>query len=128
MVLGFDKRFIDPIRTGMKIHTLREDRLLRWKAGMTIHMATGIRTKNYKCFNETLCRGTQKMQMLLDAMPEIYVDGRKLKHSEIELLAKNDGFYELADFVAWFSKNKYLREAGDKMIELRIIHWSDFRY
>ena len=128
MVLGFDKRFIDPIRTGMKIHTLREDRLLRWKAGMTIQMATGIRTKQYKCFNETLCRGIQKVQILLDSMPQIWVDGKYLQNKEIELLAKNDGFYELSDFVTWFSKSKYLRDAGDNMIELRIIHWSDFRY
>ena len=50
MVIGFNKQFPDKITEGTKKHTIREDKHDRWNAGMIMHMATGVRTKNYKCF------------------------------------------------------------------------------
>jgi len=55
MVLAFKKRFVEPIKKGVKIHTIREDKTNRWKSGMKVHAATGVRTKNYNCFFESVC-------------------------------------------------------------------------
>ena len=63
MILGFNKRFPQPIHDKIKIHTIREDKHNRWKAGRIIHMATGVRTKHYYCFNQEICTGTQIIEI-----------------------------------------------------------------
>ncbi len=57
MIIGFKPQFVDPILNGTKIHTIRLDPYERWKPGMKMHMATGVRTKHYKQFAEKICVG-----------------------------------------------------------------------
>ena len=59
MILSFNKKFKEPIETGTKIHTIRLDKPNRWRAGKTIHFATGIRTKNYDNFKVGRCMSFQ---------------------------------------------------------------------
>lgn len=66
MVIGFKKQFEAPIKAGTKIHTIREDAHNRWKPGMMMHQATGVRTKYYRCFNETPCISTQQLIMFME--------------------------------------------------------------
>lgn len=57
MILGFKKtfpwgeptNFKEKILSGQKIHSIRSG--ARWSAGMPLHMATGVRTKQYEQFN-----------------------------------------------------------------------------
>ncbi|OGC00121.1 hypothetical protein A2V82_16415 [candidate division KSB1 bacterium RBG_16_48_16] len=120
MILGFSKQFVAPILIGIKIHTIREDKKGRWKAGTAIHMATSVRTKQYQCFSSDYsCKGTQFIDIRnFGEEKEVWVGGRELTTSEIELLAKNDGFKDVAAFWRWFP----LDFSG------KIIHWTDFRY
>ena len=122
MVIGFNPRFKEPILKKTKKHTLREDPHNRWKQGIKMHMATGVRTKNYNQFNEDVCKSTQKIEIIRtsDYLNEtiVKVDGRKLTEPEIQQLAWNDGFDNLVSFWLWF----------DKGFIGKIIHWTDLKY
>jgi len=107
-----------------KIHTIRRGK--RWKAGMKIHMAIGVRTKDYHQFNAGFpslqtCISTQDIIIIsiLEFWPiEVWIDSRKLSDDEICELARNDGFDSLDDFKKYFN--------GE--FEGQIVHWTDKRY
>lgn len=120
---GKATNFPDKIIAGEKIHTIRKSG--RWKAGMEMQMATGVRTKNYSQFNTNynnlrFVTGTQKLSILWGTkmIPYVKVDGRMLEDGEIMMLAKNDGL-TLLEFLEWFNTDD---------TDLEIIHWTDFRY
>ncbi|WP_317899443.1 hypothetical protein [Aurantibacillus circumpalustris] len=108
MVIGFNKKFVEPILKGVKVHTIREDKNNRWKAGMLMHMATGVRTKQYKEFAKTLCECTCGIEIEPQAKTVQLI--HSIKESEflgdngIKTLAKNDGFNSVEDFWKWFNK------------------------
>lgn len=124
MVLGFKPQFEEPILQGRKKHTIRIDKNDRWKPGMKIHCATGVRTKKFKIFKEDVCRSTQKIRILYDNIPPvgnvatITIDDRAITIYELRTLAVNDGFEDVSDFLNWF----------DEDCEGKIIHWTDLRY
>ena len=128
MVLGFLKgfnvsgkrkptNFEEKIKKGIKLHTIRWDDKKRWREGMKIHFAHGVRTNNYNCFREGVCDGVQEVEIL---RREIYVDGRELSSDEIEYLSMNDGFDSVEEFWHWF--DDYSPFKG------RMIHWTTLRY
>jgi hypothetical protein len=126
--------FPEKILAEIKIHSMRKDPHDRWKAGMKIHHATGVRTKNYRCFLEDVCTGTQKIEIShyhLFGVPciQILIDGRlfykkdnvnknETDRHRMKVLARNDGFDSIEDFFKWF----------DTDFSGKIIHWTDFRY
>lgn len=113
--------FVPKIKKGIKIHTIREDKSNRWRAGLKIHFATGVRSKNYNCFKKGVVKSIQKIEIKWNETwfyPFVYIDGRLLHLMEIEKLAINDGFETIDDFCKWF----------DKDFTGKIIHWTDFKY
>lgn len=108
-----------------KIHTIRTDYKNRWKAGCKIHAVYNNRTKNMFKFAPTFeCNGTQTIEIKYfysddaDAQTEVWIDGRLLIQSEIELLAKNDGFDNVYTFFLYFHTD----------FKGKIIHFTNFRY
>jgi len=93
---------------------------------MKIHMAIGVRTKDYFQFNKDVpelqtCISTQDIIIIsiLEFWPiEVWIDSRKLSDDEICELARNDGFDSLDDFKKYFN--------GE--FEGQIVHWTDKRY
>jgi len=135
MILGFKQQFPwdmsptnfkEKIISGEKIHSMREGS--RWKIGMTIQMAYGVRTKFYDQFNkenEALQRVVSIQQVRMDfdddGMLSIAVDGDFLDWEQKFLLMKNDGLTE-SQFYCWFFP-------GDKRSwKGQIIHWTNHRY
>lgn len=124
MILGFKRQFIEPIISGVKIHSIREDKTDRWKQGNTIHFATGVRTKNYDNFKTDVCKSTQSIKIeyfssvFFASKITVYIDDRALNPFEISELATNDGFSSTKDFFKWFNKD----------FEGKIIHWTYFKY
>ena len=124
MVLGFKPQFKEPILKKKKKHTIRKDENDRWKPGMKIHFATGVRTKLYHQFYEGFCKSTQRIIILYDNIQRIgnvvnvSIDGRSISWKELETLAINDGFESVSEFLNWF----------DKDFKGKIIHWTDLRY
>ncbi len=135
MILGFKPQFKQPILNGTKIHTIREDKTNRWKVGKEIHFATGVRTKQYECFKQGICKGVQTIelqyfdkhcsdlhyQIVVDGIVrkfEIFINGFPADWRKIGLLVKNDGFATKEDFFRWFNKD----------FIGKIIHWTDYKY
>lgn len=122
MILAFKPRFKEPILNGTKIHTIREDKANRWRIDRVIHMATGVRTAKYEQFDEQICTGVQKIEIIRtsDYMNEtiVKVDGRILTEKETQTLAWNDGFLNLFDFWLFFADG----------FEGKVIHWTDYKY
>jgi len=139
MILGFKQKFDngDPtnfkekILEGVKIHTIRRDSEDRWRAGRSIQMAYGVRTKNYEQFNKGIphlqkCTGVQKIEMRWErkvvnesevATLWVKIDGKDLDINKYGELYQNDGL-SIVDFFRWFEKD----------FTGKIIHWTDFRY
>lgn len=124
MVIGFKPQFKKPILQGSKKHTIREDKNDRWKPGMKIHFATGVRTRLYHQFYEGSCKSTQRINIIYDNIPpmgnvvNVLIDERQISWKELETLAVNDGFEDVSDFLNWFNED----------FEGKIIHWTDLRY
>lgn len=132
MILSFSKNFPwgDPtnfeqkIIEGTKIHTIREDPHNRWKPGMKIHAATGVRTKNYNCFYEDECTGVQDIFMTyFFGGLEVTIGDKYLYWEDKLKLAKNDGFDSIDQMVDWFFHKK-----KDAVFSGKLIHWTDLRY
>lgn len=128
MILGFKQKyhwgeptlFREKIINGSKVHTIRQDVHNRWKPGMTIQFAVGVRTKYYEQFKEGICQSTQLIEIRrdIDYLGIVKVDGRILTESEVSTLAFNDGFWNLLAFWMWF----------DDRFTGKIIHWTDLKY
>lgn len=120
MILGFKERFVTPILSGTKIHTIRADTHNRWKAGNKIHFATGIRTPQYKQFHEGVCTSVEPILLCnVQGSVVVYID--EVWKYVIEKLTANDGL-SYNEFRDWFVPNN-----GDEFTG-KIIHWTDFRY
>lgn len=127
MVIGFKKQFIQKIKSGKKIHTIRRDEHNRWKPGMTMHMATGIRTKKYRCFDKKVCKSIQDIRIIhfdthmgssVLSWASVWIDGKPLKDAQVKALALNDGFMSIKEFFEWFNTD----------FTGRLIHWTNKKY
>lgn len=149
MILGFKEQidgvpthFKEKILAGVnlelahmpKLHTLRAGN--RWKAGDTIHMATGVRTRSYNQFNKgipqlSVCKSVQDVKIkwkeggfIEHLYPiDVFVDGKQLDIIQLLQFVRNDGFTkgiftEFNMFYRWFNKD----------FEGQIVHWTDLRY
>jgi hypothetical protein len=148
MILGFKTQiagqptfFVEKIRACVspihektwtpKIHTIRTGN--RWKAGMKMHLATGVRTADYYQFNIgeysalAHCTSVQSIQIDHNARlgKRVFVEDdqdsiftKQLSDVEIELLSINDGFDSVDEFWNWFQHD----------FVGQIIHFTDFRY
>lgn len=121
MVIGFKKQFVQPILSGTKIHTIREDKGNRWKAGKLIHFVTG-----YKQFKTGKCVSVQVVEITYHEcidpgegdLFEVKIDGHVQNLAQIMRLCAFDGFDTIAEFMDWFNKD----------FSGKIIHWTDLRY
>lgn len=120
-ILKLPHPFYENVLFVPKIHTLRET--FRIKPGMDLHLAYGVRTKNYEQFALKKCTSTQLVEMFLESDNKLFVfiEDRCITDDEIKKLVQNDGLC-LRSFINWFfpKGNTYWRG--------QIIHWTDFKY
>ena len=108
-----------------KKHTIRRGK--RWKKGMKLHFATGVRTKachqfaGYSIGFLEYCISTQDIivKNFFDDRAGVMVDGMALSDAEIQELALNDGFDTVDAFWDFFS---------GECFEGQLIHWTDLKY
>lgn len=144
MLLNYKKQFIDAIKIGTKVHTIRGRRKNKPKIGETLHMFSGLRTKNSELITkkEKLI-STQKVwiKIVFRLKPtnwylKICVDGRVLSSSEIEAFVRFDGFSNIQEFIDFFT-NPYKKNVRQNNMEYKfckiiesktLYHWTDLRY
>lgn len=106
-----------------KRHTIREDKKNIWYAGRNIHFVINNRTKYRFQFGPLVkCIAVQKIEIIHTTekwrQPWVKVDDKLLTGTEIDLLAKNDGFESTKLFFEYFNQTF----AG------KIIHWTNLKY
>ena len=132
MILGFKQQFQDKtptnfrekILSGEKIHSIRAGD--RWRLGMSIQMAYGVRTINYDQFNAIgwpeleRCKNVQRIQIaFMYGFLEVRIDGENWDN--VHFLMINDGLTR-NQFIDWFFPKGVHEFSG------QIIHWTDFKY
>lgn len=130
MVLAFKPQFVNPILEGKKLHTLRLDPKNRWAKDKSIQMATGIRTPNYSCFKNDVCKSVQILYFMYNPESKhltISLEGGK-PFTEIvkRELALNDGFENYEAFVEWFAPLLIYEPYFSQ--QFKLIHWTDKQY
>lgn len=139
MVIGFKKQFVEPIKKGIKGHTIRKDEANRWKPGMTMHMYTGGRfSKEYHKFAEKQCVSTQKIKMWVIKASDVIgddehgyfigvkIDGLQVNPLTMHQLSERDGFGTHGDFLSWWIPA--ILKLPNQVFTGKIIHWTDLRY
>ena len=121
---NFKRQFEAHIRSGRKRHTIRGYRKYPDKPGNTLHLYTGLRTKNARLIMRTMCTNVQDVrieeeQRGLDSLISIRVDGRELNPGERQSLAYRDGFGDFKEMMHFWK--------GRLPFSGQIIHWK-FKY
>lgn len=118
---NFQPRFVPFILDGRKTHTIRATRVHPDKAGNTLHLYTGLRTKKAKLLMRSECLKVE--EIVIDRFglvpdrgrPVIRIDGVDLDRSEMEGLARRDGFYNIDRMMEFWK--------GRLPFRGHIIHW-----
>jgi hypothetical protein len=127
LVTGMVPKYVHP-----KLHTMRPITIDKDgnKKPCRIRVGMGLSLRNWAgkpyrsgqyAFADTRCRGVQAVVIVWGPKKDrvnVVVDGIILDKSEVELLARNDGFESVEDFFKWF----------DNDFEGWIIHWTDKKY
>lgn len=128
MLLTFSKtEFRNRIRSGIKVHTIRDDKHNRWKVGNKIHFWLGNprntrgKIKPYQ-FGIGECSRVETIRMDFCILNDIVYIGNdivlKSEHG-LNVLAKNDGFDNWLQMKLWFNN-------PDKQYIGKIIFWKNF--
>lgn len=111
MILTFKPQFVEPIKAGTKIHTIREDKKERWKPGMKIQFWNG-NPRNVKAnphqFQSGIC--IKVYDIHIDFYYDIItIKDNKLPRTEIisdienlNEFARKDGFEDWKWLKHWF--------------------------
>lgn len=134
MILTFShESFVEKIKSGLKIHTIRRNASSRWKIGDKIHFWKDNPrnvTKNPYSFGVGAVAQITPIEIRYFRQPIsgcCYVKGNKyvmvtvggdaLTREQCETLAKADGFDSFEDFLHWF----------DSDFDGGVICWSNFK-
>lgn len=138
MLLGFKKRFVNPIQIGTKVFTMRTPRKKEPKIGETLYMYTALRTKFCeKISDKEKLISKQKVVLFIRKDPSntylinIKVDDRFLSENEIVEFVKFDGFTDRLDFATyWLAEQSKVHKKKVTAIRgtLNLYHWTDLRY
>jgi hypothetical protein len=107
------------LRATPKLHTIREDRTNRWKAGNDIHLYNGPYTSKgrFQFAPVVKCISVQKIEILAKDW-RVKINDHHILPGTLHRLAINDGFDSVEDFFEYFNKD----------FTGKIIHWTDLKY
>lgn len=125
---SFQKQFVSAIERGDKTHTIRAKRKARPAAGQRCVGYYAMRTKQCRKLFEAVITRVQDITisdhdmiggdfMALYGLPLVIIDGDELDRTELEALAKRDGFVNAHDFWKFWQSTHSIPFRGD------IIHW-----
>ncbi len=113
-VLMFQRRFIDRIKSGSKIHTIRRAGSLHTRPGheLSLRYWTGdpYRSKQKEI---TVVRACFVAEIEITRLEGILLNGQRLTTDEREALAVGDGFRDRTEMRRWFAETHKLPFTGD---------------
>lgn len=127
---GFKRRFVAPIQSGVKRHTIRANRKYPDKPGSIVHAYYAPRTKQCFLIGRFLCTRVLPITIWeisrtwayvgegdhrIVSVAAIKIDGIELSQDEKEQLAICDGFNNLTDMISFWDLSKPFHG--------HIIHW-----
>ena len=113
--LNFKAQFAPAVEAGQKLQTIRLQRKRPIKAGDTLHLFTGQRTKACRRLGITRCESAEPIEI---HPGHISVSGCVLSVTEREELARADGFDNLSRFYDFFIEQYGIPFSG------ALIKWS----
>ncbi|MCK5610976.1 ASCH domain-containing protein [Candidatus Pacearchaeota archaeon] len=102
--LNFKKEFAPLVESGKKKQTIRQVRKNPIKAGDTLYLYTGMRTKQCRKLREETC--TRAQAFSIDVGGVAYLGGKQLDWDSATELAIKDGFDKYRAFRKFFN-NQY---------------------
>ena len=105
MLLGFQKRFAEPVITGIKRQTIRaKGKRTVPTVGSLAYCYTGLRTPQVHALGVwRICRVDEiKMHIDCNGVDDLSVCGKRLGHAELDRLAVADGFENFLEMDYWF--------------------------
>lgn len=97
--LNFKAQFAAAVACGGKTQTIRAPRQRPIRAGDTLHLFTGMRTKACRRLRTVLCTAVRPVRI---SQARVWVDERELSLEEIKTLAVRDGFFDCVAFIDFF--------------------------
>jgi hypothetical protein len=130
MILGYTIPNAEAyITKGRKIHSFRLDPKRRWKPGLKIQHATGVRTKKYNCFQVNDCKHIQEAKFeFKGGRLLMWVEGRKMSERQTAEFVYNDGLESVLQFVQFIFFDKKKKRQLITEASGRIIHWTNKTY
>ncbi len=103
--LGYKKQFAQPIRDGWKRTTIRQERKKNpIRVGDTLHMFTGMRTKQCEKIGMYRCKSVRPI-IIEPKKKFITLDGHPCSELAIQGIVHGDGFSSVDAFFAFFEQN-----------------------
>lgn len=129
MILSFSKtKFIDRIKNGVKIHSIREDKGSRWMVGKKIHFWMGSPRNTRNKIQKPYQFGIGEVENIKSIKIDFFcggsivmIDGMILQNiDELNQLAINDGFDN------WDEMRDFFKQYDDPFVG-KMIFWKDFK-
>lgn len=120
---SFDRRFVPAILAGTKAQTIRSPRKNQVKAGGTVHIFTGLRTKHTRRIGAAVCREVTIIRLELSANKITDLYGTRTRLADLDHFAKGDGFPGWLEMKAFWAKE----HPGVDCWEGDLIKWTDFK-
>ena len=113
---NFQPRFVDPILSGTKRHTIRKHRRYPDRIGSTLHLYTGLRHPGARLLARVQCTAVCSISIATDG--EVEIDRCPLTEVGREELARRDGFSGWPDMYQFWLRTHQLPFDG------QIIFWA----
>jgi hypothetical protein len=111
--LNFKSQFADKVESGEKRQSIRKGN--RIKVGDPLYLYAGQRTKACRKLGEAVCKSADPIRIATGTF--VQVAGRVLLESQLQELARDDGFPDAHQFLSFF-----FREHGFPF-EGQVIKW-----
>ncbi len=99
---NFQKQFAADVKAGRKRQTIRQKRKRRTRAGETLYLYTGQRTKRCRLLRAAICRDVRDIEIMIGG---IDVGGKAAwaESPNADRFARADGFKNSAEMIEWFN-------------------------
>lgn len=123
MLMGFEKRFADDVRSGRKRHSIRHWRM---NPGEICHCYVNPRQKTMRLLGRWPCVKVEEILITLcygESAPDIWIERQRLSEDERDEFAKRDGFPGGWPEMLAYWEAKGTAKWAVKLFRGYVIHW-----